>query len=66
VVACAFAISLLKMGMWTAAWQRLEQFNLALGGGNRSPPWFAAKSRSRRAACSLFVMHKLLKDCLLR
>jgi hypothetical protein len=26
------------MGMWTAAWQRLEQFNLALGGGNRSPP----------------------------
>jgi hypothetical protein len=38
VVACAFAISLFKTGIWTAAWQRLEQFNLSLSGGNRPPP----------------------------
>jgi hypothetical protein len=37
VVLGAFVISLLKMGMWTAAWHRLERVNACLGGSTGPP-----------------------------
>ena len=36
IVLLAFAISLLKMGLWHRSWQWLQRANLALGGTSSS------------------------------